>query len=213
MPHFYFLWFELLSFAISLAFVTKLRQAGLVLFVPFLLLTNMEEWGSLHGYFTFHGSNTWVVNIFTNIEFLFYSYLFYSSTKDASFKKRIKYIFAGYILLALINIFFIQKPENFHSYTYLLGSLMIIYYCCNFYYELIKTVQYINLARYPLFWIVSGLLFYYCGMFCYYIFYETYARHYFTIYWQLFNVLTNIFNILLYSCFSIAFLCQQQKPI
>ena len=213
MLHFYFLWFELVSFIVSLLFIKKLGQARLTLFIPFLFLTNIVEWGSRYGYFTLHNSNNWVLNIFSNIEFLFYSYIFFTHTADPVYRKKIRIVFAVYFALALFNIFFIQGVTRFHSYTFLLGSLMIIYFCCNFYFDLIKMQHYINLIRYPLFWITSGLLFFYCGMFCYYIFYETYAYKYFLEYYKLFNVLTNIFNILLYSCFSIAFICQQRKPI
>lgn len=213
MPHFYFLWAERLSLLVSLVFVRKLRQAKLTLFIPFLLLTNIEEWASLHGYFNFHGSNNWILNIFTNIEFLFYSYIFFLNSKNAASRKRIKYFYLGYLILAVLNIFFLQKPEHLHSYTYLLGSLMIVYFCCNFYYELIRTVEYINLIQFPLFWIASGLLFFYGGMFCYFIFFEAYAMKYLREYWRLYDILTNIFNILLYTCFSIAFICQPRKPI
>ncbi len=213
MLHFYFLWAELLSFLMSLLFLRMICGSKLILFVPFLFLTNIVEWGSRYGYFTFHHSNNWVLNIFSNVEFLFYSFLFYTYTSNPVFKRRIWYIFGAYVLLSAVNIFFIQGPERFHSYTFLLGSLMIIYFCCNFYFELMRMDRYVNLLRYPLFWIVSGLLFFYCGMFCYFIFYETYAYRYFIEYYVLFNVLTNIFNILLYSCFSVAFICQPRNRI
>jgi hypothetical protein len=183
------------------------------LFIPFLALTNLVEWGSRFGWFNIHHSNNWIVNIFTNVEFIFYSFLFFSFSSDPVYKKRIRLIASLFLLLALINILFIQGYNRFHSYSFLLGSLMMIYFCCNYYLSLLKIQVYINLIRYPPFWIVSGLLFFYCGMFCYYTFYEAYAYRYFLEYYKLFNILTNIFNILLYSCFSVGFICQRFNPI
>jgi hypothetical protein len=207
---FYFTWFELISLIMALLFIPKQQRSYMLWFIPFLLATNLVEWGSGWGWYSINGpnpGNNWIDNLFTNIEFVFYSYLFSKFTTDPHHRRRIWICLSCYLPLAVINIFLIQGWNSFHSYTFLLGSLMMIYFSCIYYLGLFRIQTYINLIRYPSFWIVSGLLFYYCGMFCWNTFFEAYGKLYILEYIQLFYIITNIFNILLYTCFSIAFIC------
>lgn len=211
---YYFLYFELISLVISLLCVKKLQGTYLFLFIPFLILTNIQEWGSYYGYLSINGNNIVSLNIFTNIEFAFYSYILYYHTAEKKQKKRILILYCVFFFFAFLNIFFIQGLTNFHSYSYLLGSLLIIYYVCYFFYELFQSEKYINLLKFPMFWICIGLLFFYLGMFVYYTFFELVTLKYILQYVTLFNVLMNIFNIVLYSFFAISFLCPKpQKNI
>lgn len=205
---FYFLWFELLSLFISIVCFYKIRSSNLIWFIPFLILTNIQEWGSRYGYLTFRGTNTISLNFFTTIEFVFYSWLFFQETNNKKQKKGIQIFTSGYLIVFVLNILFVQGVSKFHSYSYLLGSLMIIYYTCSFFYDLFHKENYVNLVHFPMFWICIGLLFFYTGMFFYYIFFEALAFEYLIKFLMLFNVLMNIFNIILYLSFSIAFICQ-----
>lgn len=211
MLKFYFLYFELLSFIVSLLTIKKLWNSYLVFFIPFLFLTNVQEWGSYYGYFSFDGNNSLSLNIFTNIEFIFYSWILYHNTNQRGQKKRIVYFTSFYLLAALMNIVFIQGLNNFHSYSYLAGSLMIIYFVCCFFYELFQDEHYIVLVEFPMFWICTGLLFFYLGMFVYFAFFELVALENIVKYFTLFNIMMNLFNFVLYTCFSIAFVCQKSR--
>ncbi len=92
-----------------------------------------------------------------------------------------------------------------------MGSLLMVYYVCFFFYELFNSEEYIDLVRYPAFWICVGLLFFYLGMFTYYAFFELVSTDTAVKYVELFLILMNIFNIILYSCFITAFICQSFK--
>lgn len=208
---FYFLWFELLSFIVSLICFYKLKGSNYIWFIPFLLYTNIQEWGSRYGYLNINGSNALSLNIFNIVEFAFYSWLFYNEAILAKKRKEILIITSSFFCFAFINILFIQGYNHFHSYSYLLGSLMIIYYACSFFYSLFHSKGYINLLRFSMFWICTGLLFFYSGMFFYYIFFEALATKYIIKYLLLFNILMNIFNIILYTCLSVAFICRTTK--
>ncbi len=201
---------ELISLIVSLLTAKKLWGTHFFWFIPFLALTNMVELGARFGWFTIGTSNVWVYNIFENIEFIFYAW-FFSTQAAIAKKKKIFYLTAAYLCVACINIIFIQGFFNFHSYSYLLGSLFMIYLVIDFFYNLIhQQGEYIHLLKYPPFWISVGILFFYVGMFSFYVYFEFIILHLSKDYSNLFLVLMDIFNIVLYGCFSIAFLCPKQ---
>lgn len=208
---YYFLYFELASLVVALVMARKLWGSPFFLFIPFLLLTNVQEWGSHYGLFSIHKSNSLSLNIFTNIEFVFYAWFFYRYTEGSDHKRRILILTAIYIILAVTNILFIQGVYRFHSFSYLIGSMLMVYYVCYFFYALFNGDAYVDLLRYPVFWVCVGLFVFYLGMFTYYAFFELVAVDSILKYIVLFNVLMNIFNIVLYSCFSMAFLCHRPK--
>ncbi|MDE3250209.1 MAG: hypothetical protein KGO82_16230 [Bacteroidota bacterium] len=210
MLYFYFLWVELASLAVALIQYPALRKAGLALFIPFLLLTNIVEWGSRYGVFTVHDSNNWVLNIFTLVEFIFYSFLFCHFSHSDRHRSRIKTLTVIIVSVCIANILFGQGLNRFHSYSFLVGSMLMVYFSGYYFFELMKRQDYIRIVLLPSLWIVTGILFFYIGMFCYYIFYETYAYRYFADYYMLFNILGNIFNIALYGCFIVSFLCMRR---
>ncbi|MBS1490189.1 MAG: hypothetical protein JSS93_06665 [Bacteroidetes bacterium] len=203
----YFLYFELACFLISLVSIKKLSGVYFY-FIPFLALTNLQEWGSYGGWIPLiHNSNAWSLNLFNNIEFVFYAWFFSTQTIPGR-RKKIIYLTAIYLVCAMVNIIFIQGIFHFHSYSYLLGSLFMIYLVIDYFYHLLhdQTV-YIHLISYPPFWIGIGILFFYVGMFSFYIYFEFIIQHLSTNYTHLFSNLMNVFNLILYGSFSIAFLC------
>lgn len=211
MPFFYFLYFELLSLLVALYFIKRLRGSYLILFVPFLILTNVQEWGSYFGYLAINGTNTLSLNIFNLIEFLFYSYIFYINTNSITIRRRIIFLAGALVIIILFNYLFIQGAGVFLSYSYLIGSLIMVSYVFMFYYNLFEQDKFIILPKYPLFWISIGVLFFYLGMFVYYAFFELLTVEYFIKNIVLFSLLMNIFNIILYTSFIIAFVCQKLK--
>jgi hypothetical protein len=208
-----FLWFELLSLIVAIIHYRYLKGSNLVWFIPFLVLTNIQEWGSHIGLFSINENNSLSVNIFTTIEFMFYSWLFYKEIINYNYRKII--ITSAFFLLAaiIINILFVQGLHTIHTYTFLGGSVLMVFFVFLYFYDLFLKEQAVVLKKNPMFWISIGLLFYYTGMFSFYAFLHVVSDEMKVRYGQLFMVLANIFNIILYSCFTIAFLCRRWKSI
>ncbi len=121
-------------------------------------------------------------------------------------KKTFLTLLIAYPIVALINIFLIQR-NGFHTMTYALGCLLIIGSCIYYFWELFQRTLSINLSRQPAFWICSGLLFYYTCNFPLYGAVNLLKVLPKVILSNLLAILV-LLNILLYLSFTIAFLCR-----
>jgi hypothetical protein len=151
--------------------------------------------------------NAALYNFFSTFAFIFYMDLIRQVVYSRKAKKVIKWVMIIYLAGALINILFIQTINTFHTITYSLGCFLIVVISMYYFYQLFQLPHSINLAREPAFWIVSGLLFYYLctlpllGALNYlYTLPGVSSRSV--------EQITTILNVLLYSLFTISFLCR-----
>jgi hypothetical protein len=176
--------------------------------VPFFLLTTfLLESYSL--YLWNEGKqNVHVYNFFTIFEFCYYLFLISRIIANSKARRLILGALLVYPIIALLNILFTQK-NVFHSVTYSLGCLLVVACSVYYFFELFQRPKSSSLLREPAFWICTGLLFYYsCSL-------PLMGAINFlkSIPPLLFNntvTFLNILNILLYSLFTIAFLCQSK---
>jgi len=150
--------------------------------------------------------NTQLSNISTVVEFTFYLYMFREIVYGRRAKKMYYILLFAYPIVALTNIFFIQR-NGFHTMTYALGCLLIIGSCIYYFWELFQRPSSVNLGRQPAFWICSGLLFYYTCNFPLYGAVNLLKVLPRVILSNLLAILV-LLNILLYLSFTIAFLCR-----
>jgi hypothetical protein len=154
-----------------------------------------------------HINATLLFNIFTTFELVFYLFIIRFSIYNAKVKKIILWLLAGYPLLVLIDILFILQPKTFHSITYSLGCLLVVAACIYYFFEIFQSTNSVNLLKEPAFWICSGLLFFYCCTFPLIGLWNQLGGLPDIILRNL-NAILQVLNILLYSLFSIAFLCR-----
>jgi ABC-type multidrug transport system fused ATPase/permease subunit len=211
-----YFYFEIFSLIASIYFYIQKRNKLLLYFIPFLFITvTVELAGQLlyaNGY-----RNYWIYNLFTTIEFLFYSFLFYIHFKKKGIKKIVLLFIPVYSCVWILNILFLQGfNKTFHTYTFLLGSFFIVIFCCCFFYESVlpdKIDQ--QLSTQPFFWIASGLLIFYLGSVIINALFEYLRSNDLRDEGRkIYGIINNILNILLYSSFCIAFyLCRNNKKI
>ena len=151
----------------------------------------------------------WLFDLTATVEFIFYAYIFETHLRSPVFKKIASRFIAVYPVLVLLDALFIQGFDRLPSYTLILGSLFMIVLCCLFFYELLLHPLEGRLSRDPMFWISTGILFFYLGGLSYSLLYdllEGYATGSGRI---IFQAINNNLILLLYSCFIIAFLCKR----
>lgn len=208
-----YLYFQILSLVLAIFFYAKTRDKIIKYFIPFLLLTVIVE--LVGTWFSYKDiKNYWLYNIFTTIEFIFYSFLFYLHFRRLVFKKVALVLIPILILFDVVNLTFIQGTKYFHTYTFLLGSFFIVVFCCFFLYESILP-EHINqhLSKQPFFRICIGLLIFYLGSVIINALFEylrsnDLQREGIKIY----GIINHTLNVLLYSSFSVAFyLCRNNR--
>jgi hypothetical protein len=185
----------------------RIQPAAIRLFVPFLALSLLME---IIGMITSrrHLQNHWIFNFFTCFEFLFYSYIYSRLLEDPKWVRVVRYGMIVYPVLFLANIFFWEGFYHFHTVTYRVGSVMIVFWCYLFFRQLMRSEAFDSVFRIPAFWISTGLLFFYAGFFFYM------SAAYILLYTKLvvdkvvWYAISGTLNAILYGCFLIAFLCQ-----
>lgn len=145
-------------------------------------------------------------NYFTSFEFEFYLFLVREIIRRRIFKTIIFGVMALFAGAALYNINFVQV-DTFATFSYAIGCLLIVAASIYYFLELFQFPKAVNLLNEPAFWICSSILFFYCctfplmGLF-------NYLNRVTPVIMQHLNFILTFLNILLYSLFTIAFLCK-----
>ncbi|HVV05203.1 MAG TPA: hypothetical protein VHC96_13325 [Puia sp.] len=197
----------IISFLASLtAYFQKNTPRYLRLFPLFLLVTIIVEvvstWMTLH-----NRSALLLYNFFGTFEFLFYIYVVRENIRSRRVKKLLLYTTWLFVLIVVINFLFIQRTAGFNSFTYALGCLLIAVICIYYFFELFQSTTSVNLTRQPAFWICAGLIFFYACSFPVYALLN-FLKEAPDIIKKNFGVILLLLNVLLYSSFTIAFLCR-----
>lgn len=163
--HFIFLpvYIEIIVLSFGILYYQRMKKSPFKLLVWLLLIVVIAE--SIGGYQRriLHIRNVEVYNISTCIEFITYGYLFWTSFSNKKLKLITKYFIIIYPIIWLINILFIQGFHVFHTYTMTIGSIYMILFSCLIFYEIFISNKKINLFKSPIFWLSTGLLFFYAG--------------------------------------------------
>ena len=204
-----YIYFIALSFIASLTIFIRpvIVYKYLKLFPLFLLATfGAEFWGSY--LYSIGRHNVFIYNFFTIVEFVFYLYVLRLLIHKPRVKNIIAVTIIAYILLSCINVFFVQGTKVFHTNSYSVGCLLIVLFCIYYFLELFRNPKSMKLAASPAFWICSGLLFFYCCSFPAYALFSFGGALPPVIVTNLADIFT-VLNIMLYSLFTIAFLCSR----
>jgi hypothetical protein len=209
-----YFYFIILSFFLSTFFYFKKRNKILLYFIPFLFTTVFVEFSGEWLYY--HGNrNYWLFNIFTTLEFVFYSFLFIINFKKTIFKQIVRIFLPIFLLLVITNICFIQGlNKTFNTYTFLFGSFFIVIFCCCYFYESVlpeKIDQ--QLLKQAFFWICCGLLIFYLGSVIINALFEYLRNNDLQVEGiRIYGIINHSLNLLLYSSFCIAFyICPSNK--
>jgi hypothetical protein len=204
----FYIYFIALSLVVSvLSTVNNKTERPIYLrvFPYYLCITLVIE--SVGVYRWSHGfSTTTLYNFFGLFEFSFYFVILHEVIRSKRMKVVVKSFFLIYPLLFLINIMFIQV-SGFASITYVLGCLLVSSICVYYFYELFESSHSVELIREPAFWLCTALLFFYCCTFPYFGL-ANFLIDFPEIIMNNIAVLLNLMNSLLYSLFTIAFLCR-----
>jgi hypothetical protein len=106
-------------------------------------------------------NNLLLYNLFSVIEFSFFIYFFSRVIPNEKIRRVIGKI--GFLLpvACLLNIFFIQGPTVFNTYTFMAGCVSMIVLSIIYYYQSFNHATGVNRLREPSFWINTGIIFFF----------------------------------------------------
>lgn len=150
--------------------------------------------------------NVYLYNLFSVYSFTYYLYVLQRIVQN----RKVKRILLGIaVLFPILSILIIstQSTDTFSSTVYTIGSLAIIIIGIYYFFELFQLKHAINLAREPAFWICCGLLFFYCCSFPL-LGLANYLYRLSPLLLENLTFILSFLNVLLYSLFTIGFLCR-----
>ena len=188
----------------------KLQPRWMRLFLYFLLLTFLDNLG---GYMYAHylqKSNHFIENIYLLISFSFYFFLFYKTAETKKYKIIIKTFFTIFLLFAFLDLLFINGFYYFNTYSSSVGSILIILSCLIYFSYLFTSDELLNYFRIPMFWISTGLLFFFTGSLVQNSLIRYFIANNIDPGGRIYYFIMTTLNILLHGSFIISFLCNQK---
>lgn len=180
------------------------------IFPFFLLYTLLNE--LIAGYLVENSQDTTeIYNVYAIVQLVFYTYLLSKFIRNKSTIRLIRYFQPVYVLLSLLNLLFFQTLKVYNSITYSIGCLVIVALSIYYFYELFKQKRVVYLTKEPAFWISAGLLFFFTCSFPLLATANVLEGLSSSTLDTLQKLLT-LLNVMLYSIFTISFLCQIKAP-
>ena len=143
-------------------------------------------------------ANLPIFHLFTILEFSFLGLVFYHVFTRPSFKKAIIVTIIAFTAFAVINALFIQTIYEFNTIARAVESFLLILLALLFFYKVFHESTVKRLERYPMFWVNSGILVYFCGSFFLFIF-SNYilgqSEDMLHAYWGIHSVLNIVLNL------------------
>lgn len=205
------IYFEIAALLTSIIFWRKLRHTKLCWLMPYLVFIVVIELTGRYIRAELKQPNAWLYNISVPIEFLFYGFIFYLHYSRQSFLVITKYFLILFLMFALCNLFFIQGFYKFNTNILKVGSFGMIVLCCLYFAELLSKKEEVNLLRYPMFWLTTGLLLFNTGEFFYTLFSDYLIKNHLDSTRKIFSSINNKLIWVLYTCISIAIICLPAK--
>ena len=200
------IYFEILALLTCLFFWKSSSKSTLRWFLPYLIFIVFVE---IMGWYlpVFLGeTNAWMFNISVPIEYIFFSFVFYSHYRKETNKK-----FAlGFIFLFLIYVVsysLVKGVYNFNANYLLIGSLAMIVFSVLYFYEQYIKVDTDNIWSEPMFWIVTGVFLFNAGEFSYNFISKFIIKNNLDPTIKLFRSINNKLIIVLYLLIAAGFVC------
>ena len=135
----------------------------------------------------------------------FYFAIFYKTFETKNLKLLVVSVSIGFTIYTLFNFFYKDGFFTFSSPANTLGSVLTILLCLLYFVTLFKSEEFINYFKIPMFWIATGLLFFFVGDFIYYSFIGYIIKYNLDKGGHIYLYIMVTLNLLLYCFFSIGF--------
>jgi hypothetical protein len=201
----------LLAVVVALFKYNKLEPKWLRLFVVYLLITLLvQPFGYYFSKYT-GKSNHFIFNSHQYLQFCFYIFLFYKSVIKKPLRLTIAIILTVFLSFALSNIYFGQGFYIYNSHTYSVGSILTLMCCIIYFWELFTSPEVQNYFYLPMFWIGTGILFYFAGSVVYLSFFDYITARNLDPDGNVYMLIMLTLNIMLYSMITFGFLTKKAK--
>ncbi len=137
--------------ATGLLFSGRKKEKAFNLLTVLLVVTSATEtWITVLGH---HKEAAMLYNLFSLVEIVLWGFIFREINKINN-----NYFLAVLAIILLASVAEIVYRKGFHSYTYRLFSLFVLFNCAVYFYKLATYKGIIFISRNAAFWIVAGVV-------------------------------------------------------
>ena len=138
------------------------------------------------------------------------AYVYAKVIKTSWKSKMIRFSIPGFVVLSFLLTLFVQPLHTPNTYATMISAALFVFLSLFYYYELLNNDEITNLTSKPLFWISTGNLIFYAGIFFLEGFVSYFIKHAPDLGRKLMFI--NYFlNFVLYTLYSLGFLSAKQN--
>ncbi|HWZ04202.1 MAG TPA: hypothetical protein VNX40_11375 [Mucilaginibacter sp.] len=179
-----------------------LKIAGIFFLVAFLIdiiLELMTTMGVVN--------NMPMIHLFIVINILFFTAIYYYAFFKPSVKKAVIVLAALALLIVVFNIIFVEGIWEYPSLSITVLSVLLICFSLAYFYQLLNRQEFIHIEKQGLFWINSGVLFYFAINIFLFMLFKQFSQDEKQEYYMIHSTSNVIANIL----YTVGLLCRPQK--
>lgn len=162
------------------------------------------------GTYSFTNSNLWLYNIALIPQYLLYLLVYFQTIQSPFLKKIIKILGILFPAFSILNLLFSQSIHTVNSYTIILSSAIIIFLTVCYFDQLRNASESIKLTGHPMVWLSLGAFIFHAANLPYIISLDFLIHKNLSLAIALYYIYLGL-NCILYTFYSIAFLCP--KPL
>lgn len=201
---------EWCCFIASLIFLDK-KTTYWRFFQLFLFITIcVETIGWYMNYIIRRPTNALPFNFLMLVSFIFFIWLFTRPMEMQEIKRKLQFLILLFVIIGLVNLFFIQKFWKYNSYTQILGDILLVVISAYFLFLVLKAPEYKNLFGYEYFWLANGLIVSSMGSMLLYYFGESLYAYYKETKIPVYDYINSVLNVVLYGSLIISFICRRK---
>ena len=159
----------------------------------------------------FSSSNLWIYNLFLIPQYLLYFTVYHKLLQSTVMKRVIRIFCFVYVGFALFNMLYIQSIYSVESLTLILADSFVVFLTTVYFEQLRKQKEIIALTSEPMVWISLGAFIFHTVSLPYMIGLNFLNKVDISLAIALFYIYM-LLNFLMYSLYSIAFLCRRTPP-
>lgn len=180
-----------------------LKIAGVFFLIAFLIDLILEVMTMMKGVV----NNMPLIHLFIVINILFFTAIYYNAFFKPSVKKAIIALAGLALLVVVFNIIFVEGIWEYPSLSITVLSVLLICFSLAYFYQLLNRQEFIHIEKQGLFWINSGVLFYFAINIFLFMLFKHFSKDEKQEYYMIHSTSNTIANIL----YTVGLLCKPQK--
>ncbi len=172
------LYIEILTAIVATIYFYKYKSSHLKFILPllwYIVLNEILGW-YLHAVLKLK-YNAIIYNIYGLISFVLLLNIYRLSLLKVKFKKYLFFFTVSYVIIFIINAFFIDFTKQILTISYIYGSIVLIISILFYLIEILNSERILLVSKEILFWISVGLFLFQIGIIPYMVIREYYIEH------------------------------------